>query len=142
MSFINAPASSSDPPSSRVLLPVPTLSTDGSEASFTLSEVEVDGSLFCILLESISAADLSISSDGSFVETSSGPTARALKRLYDERYGIGVSRRSPYAISGVINQYGSAMYRVGKRGETRVMAVAAVERVSQPRTPPPPYSSP
>jgi Gdp/GTP exchange factor required for growth at low temperatures len=51
--------------------------------------------------------------DGSFVETSSGPAARELKRRYDQYYGVGKEIRSPYAITAFVNQHGKQMYRVG-----------------------------
>ncbi|KAJ7146148.1 hypothetical protein C8R44DRAFT_8509 [Mycena epipterygia] len=137
-SSFQSPASSSDSHGSRVLLPVPTLSNNGSQASFTFSEVDVDGSLLDPLPPEIGAADLSIAPDGSFVETSSGPAARELKRRYDHHYGVGVSVRSPYAITALINQHGRQMYRVGNREKKTPPAstsVEADERMSQPSTP-------
>lgn len=59
-SSIQSPASSSDSHGSRVLLPVPTPSNNGSEASFTFSEVDVDGSPLDPLPAEIGSADLSI----------------------------------------------------------------------------------
>ena len=53
------------------------------------------------------------SADGSFVETSSGPAARELKRRYDQHLGVGKDVRSPYAITAFVNQHGKSMYRVG-----------------------------
>ncbi|KAJ7454913.1 hypothetical protein B0H11DRAFT_1875011 [Mycena galericulata] len=137
-SSIQSPASSSDSHGSRVLLPVPTPSNNGSQASFTFSDVDLDGSPLDPLPAEIGAADLSIAPDGSFVETSSGPAARELKRRYDQHYGVGVSVRSPYAITALINQHGRQMYRVGKREKKTPPAATSVEadeRVSQPSTP-------
>jgi GDP/GTP exchange factor required for growth at low temperature len=54
----------------------------------------------------------SLSADGSFVETSSGPAARELKRRYDQYLGVNKDVRSPYAITAFINQHGRQMYRV------------------------------
>lgn len=54
-----------------------------------------------------------LSADGSFVETSSGPAARELKRRYDQHLGVGKDIRSPYAITAFVNQHGKPMYRVG-----------------------------
>jgi Gdp/GTP exchange factor required for growth at low temperatures len=51
--------------------------------------------------------------DGSFVETTSGPAARELKRRYDQFLGVGMDVRSPYAITAFVNQHGKHMYRVG-----------------------------
>lgn len=54
-----------------------------------------------------------ILADGTFVETSSGAAARELKRVYDQRYGVGKDVRSPYAITAFVNQHGKQMYRLG-----------------------------
>jgi GDP/GTP exchange factor required for growth at low temperature len=54
-----------------------------------------------------------VTADGTFVETSSGPAARGLKKLYDQQLGVGMSVRSPYAITAFINQHGKEMYRIG-----------------------------
>jgi GDP/GTP exchange factor required for growth at low temperature len=71
---------------------------------------------------SCTSADISLSlmrmlnqpsADGSFVETSSGPAARELKRRYDQHLGVGKDVRSPYAITAFVNQHGKSMYRVG-----------------------------
>ncbi|KAJ6464298.1 hypothetical protein C8R47DRAFT_1057447 [Mycena vitilis] len=137
-SSLQSPASSSDSHGSRVVLPVPTLSNSGSQASFTFSEVDVDGSLLDPLPSDIGTADLSIAPDGSFVETSSGAAARELKRRYDHHYGVNVSVRSPYAITALINQHGKEVYRVGNREKKTPPAASAVdadERVSLPATP-------
>ncbi|KAJ7161005.1 hypothetical protein C8R46DRAFT_1164641 [Mycena filopes] len=137
-SSFQSPASSVDSHGSRVLLPVPTMSNHGSQASFTFSEVDADGTLLDPLPSEIGTADLSIAPDGSFVETSSGPAARELKKRYDHHYGVGVSVRSPYAITALVNQHGKKVYRVGNREKNTPPAAATVdadERVSQPTTP-------
>ena len=54
-----------------------------------------------------------LAADGSFVETSSGPAARELKRRYDQHLGVGKDVRSPYAITAFVNQHGKQMFRVG-----------------------------
>ena len=51
--------------------------------------------------------------DASFVETSSGPAARELKRQFDLLVGVGPARRSPFAITAFVNQHGKQMFRVG-----------------------------
>lgn len=51
--------------------------------------------------------------DGSFVETSSGPAARELKRRYDQYVRVDKDVRSPYAITAFVNQHGKQMFRVG-----------------------------
>ena len=51
--------------------------------------------------------------DGSFVETTSGPAARELKRRYDQFHGVNKDLRSPYIITAIINQHGKQVYRVG-----------------------------
>lgn len=53
------------------------------------------------------------SADGNFIETSSGPAARELKRRYDQLAGVGPSVRSPYAITAFVSQHGKSMYRIG-----------------------------
>ncbi|KAJ7058009.1 hypothetical protein C8F01DRAFT_1149127 [Mycena amicta] len=137
-SSITSPASSVDSHSSRVLLPIPTPNINGSQASFTFSEVDLDGTPLEPLPPEIATADLSIAPDGSFVETSSGPAARELKKRYDAHYGVGVNIRSPYTITAFVNQHGRSMYRVGKREKKTPPAASAVdveERVSQIVTP-------
>ncbi|KAJ6463504.1 hypothetical protein C8R45DRAFT_911716 [Mycena sanguinolenta] len=139
VSSLQSPASSSDSHGSRVLLPVPTLSNNRSEASFAFSEVDVDGGPLDPLPPEIGAADLSIAPDGSFVETSSGAAARELKRRYDQHYGVNRSIRSPYAITALINQHGREVYRVGNREKKTPPAAATSvdidERVSQASIP-------
>ncbi|KAJ7607320.1 hypothetical protein FB45DRAFT_846796 [Roridomyces roridus] len=133
-SSIQSPASSSDSHGSRVLLPIPTTASDNSsQASFAFSEVDIDGTPLDPLPPEIAAADISIAPDGSFVETSSGPAARELKRRYDHHYGVGVNVRSPYAITAFINQHGRQMYRVGKREKKTPPAASAVEPDSRER---------
>ena len=41
--------------------------------------------------------------DSSFVKTSSGATARELKRHHDQYLGMGRNVRSPYAITAFVN---------------------------------------
>ncbi|KAF7297266.1 hypothetical protein MIND_00959800 [Mycena indigotica] len=133
-SSITSPASSVDSHSSRVLLPIPTPSLNGSQASFTFSDVDLDGNPLEPLPPEIATADLSIAPDGSFVETSSGPAARELKLRYDAHYGVGPNVRSPYTITAFVNQHGRSMYRVGNREKKTPPAAStaeAVERVSQ-----------
>ncbi|KAF8626040.1 hypothetical protein AX15_005130 [Amanita polypyramis BW_CC] len=72
----------------------------------------------------IVSADVSIAADGSFVETSSGPAAREIKRHFDQLYGVGPSVRSPYAITAFVNQHGKDMYRVGNRDLSAPAAAA------------------
>jgi len=50
--------------------------------------------------------------DGSFIESSSGSAIRELKRYYDQLAGVGPALRSPYAITGFVNQHGKSMYRL------------------------------
>ncbi|KDR78279.1 hypothetical protein GALMADRAFT_245373 [Galerina marginata CBS 339.88] len=79
----------------------------------------------------IASADINVASDGSFIETSSGPAARELRRRYDQLAGVGPS---PYAITAFINQHGKSMYRIGHRDEHSAPAASAAEveeRVTQ-----------
>ena len=54
-----------------------------------------------------------LAADTSFIELSSGPAARELKRRWDLQIGVGKSVRSPYAITAFVNQHGKQMFRVG-----------------------------
>ena len=71
-----------------------------------------------VVLPPEQAADLSIASDRSFVQTSSGPAARELKRQFDYLLGVSPSRRSPYAITAFVSQHGRQMFRVGSVPES------------------------
>ncbi|KAH8112047.1 ras GEF [Phellopilus nigrolimitatus] len=103
---------------SRFLLPLPTPSANRSQTSFALSEVSDIGGLDGLPPE-IAAADISISADGSFVETTSGPAARELKHRYDQQLGVSKAVRSPYIITAIINQHGKQVYRVGMRSQAQ-----------------------
>ncbi|KAJ7835986.1 hypothetical protein B0H13DRAFT_2678240 [Mycena leptocephala] len=125
-SSVQSPASSSDSHGSRVLLPVSILFKNGS--------------LLDPLPPEIGAADLWIASDGSFVETSSGAAARELKRRYDAHYGVGISVRSPYAITSLINHpQGLVGHLSARNREKRPPSGCDVRghrpAVSQPNTP-------
>lgn len=99
-----------------IMLPVPTLSTNNkTQVSFVYPDNIDDSNLFSPLPSEVVSADISIAPDGSFVETSSGPAARELKRRYDQHHGVGKDVRSPYAITSLINQHGKQIYRVGLR---------------------------
>ncbi|KIY67631.1 ras GEF [Cylindrobasidium torrendii FP15055 ss-10] len=114
---------SSSASSSVLRLPVPRPSTNGSQASFTYSDASED---IGHLSAEIASADISISKDGSFVETSSGPAARELKRRFDQHFGVNKDVRSPYAITAFVNQHGREMFRVGHRDQS-APAVSAPE---------------
>ncbi|EMD35115.1 hypothetical protein CERSUDRAFT_116591 [Gelatoporia subvermispora B] len=78
----------------------------------------------------IASADLCVSLDGTFVETSSGEAARELKRRYDRYMRVGKDVRSPYAITAFVNQHGQQRFRVGYR-ELSAPAASA-ERAQDP----------
>ncbi|KAJ8519267.1 hypothetical protein ONZ45_g3746 [Pleurotus djamor] len=119
------PATSPDTSGPRTLpLPAPVLNK--SQSSYTLQEVVNESEENDPLPPEIAGADISIAPDGSFVETSSGPAARELKRRYDQRYGVGMNVRSPYAITAFVNQHGKQMYRIGHRDLT-APAAASIE---------------
>ncbi|KIL57421.1 hypothetical protein M378DRAFT_16254 [Amanita muscaria Koide BX008] len=93
------------------------------------------------------AVDVSIASDGSFVETASGPAAREIKRHFDHLYGVGLSVRSPYAITAFVNQHGKQTFRVGKRelsapgaagqeAECRLSEAQILAKPNDPSSPP------
>ncbi|PBK69541.1 ras GEF [Armillaria solidipes] len=111
--------------SSSQLLPIPTPSTNVSQASFSYPDSSDEGTSLDPLPPDIATADISIAPDGSFVETSSGPAARELKRRYDQHYGVGKDVRSPYAITAFVNQHGKQMFRVGHRDQSAPAASAA-----------------
>ncbi|KAH9477116.1 Guanine nucleotide exchange factor LTE1 [Psilocybe cubensis] len=75
----------------------------------------------------VALSDISVAPDGSFIETSSGPTAHILKRRYDQLAGVGPSVRSPYAITAFVNQHGKSMYRIGHRGKNSAPAASAAD---------------
>ncbi|KAK7688509.1 hypothetical protein QCA50_008047 [Cerrena zonata] len=98
------------------LLPLPTPSVNRSQSSFSQYESHPEERVVSIqdLPADVLSADISISADNSFVETSSGAAARELKRRYDQFLGVGKNNvRSPYVITAIVNQYGKQMYRVG-----------------------------
>ncbi|KAH8831215.1 hypothetical protein DL96DRAFT_1586895, partial [Flagelloscypha sp. PMI_526] len=70
-------------------------------------------------------AQLSIASDGSFVETSSGLAARELKRRYDQHIGVNAEKTSPFAITAFTNQHGKQTFRVGRKELVKPPALSA-----------------
>ncbi|KAL0952471.1 hypothetical protein HGRIS_006737 [Hohenbuehelia grisea] len=96
-------------------LPIPPATVNNPQASYTIQDVVHGSEGQDPLPPEIAAADIHISPDLSFVETSSGPAARELKRRYDQHIGVGLNVRSPYAITAFINQHGRQMFRVGRR---------------------------
>ncbi|KAH0834180.1 hypothetical protein J3R83DRAFT_11489 [Lanmaoa asiatica] len=99
-----------------LILPIPTPSLNRSQSSVVFSHaILTSEDNWGSLPPEVATADISIAPDGSFVETSSGPAARELKRRYDRHLGVGKDVRSPYAITAFVNQHGKQMYRVGQR---------------------------
>ncbi|KIJ64268.1 hypothetical protein HYDPIDRAFT_112248 [Hydnomerulius pinastri MD-312] len=122
-------APQSPPPSEtspvHVLLPIPAPSLNRSQSSFAFSHAIVTSeNEWGALPPEVATADISIAPDGTFVETSSGPAARELKRRYDQYLGVGIDVRSPYAITAFVNQHGKQIYRVGHRDATAPAAEA------------------
>ncbi len=72
-----------------------------------------DGSLSLNLFLNVLLYYARPSVDGSFVDTSSGSAAWEFKKVLDQRYGVNVQIRSPYTVTGFINQHGQKRYRVG-----------------------------
>ncbi|KAF8630266.1 hypothetical protein AX17_005452 [Amanita inopinata Kibby_2008] len=99
-----------------------------SRSHLTLNDILDVG----VLPSDLAGADVSVAVDGTFVETSSGSASREIKRHFDQLYGVGVSVRSPYAITAFVNQHGKHMYRVGNRGLSAPAAAAqeAESRIS------------
>ncbi|KDQ17002.1 hypothetical protein BOTBODRAFT_222502 [Botryobasidium botryosum FD-172 SS1] len=89
----------------------------------------------------IARAELSVSPDGTFVETPSAHAARALKARYDQMVGVGKGGvRSPFAITATKDQYGRRVFRVGNRPTPKLSgdfsyreSTAAPARPSDPR---------
>lgn len=82
----------------------------GAEGDNTPADITVAGKfLLYIVLSRFSM----VPANGSFIETSSGPVARDLKRFYDQRAGVSLTVRSPYAITSFVSQHGKPMYRIG-----------------------------
>ncbi|KAH7882692.1 hypothetical protein F5I97DRAFT_1816323 [Phlebopus sp. FC_14] len=117
-----APATQSpvvpDSSTPHVIVPIPTPSANNSLPSVAFSQAVISESEWGAPPPEIATADISIAPDGSFIETSSGPAARELKRRYDQSYGVGKDVRSPYMITAIINQHGKQVYRVGYRDAT------------------------
>ncbi|KAL1741639.1 hypothetical protein HDZ31DRAFT_44998 [Schizophyllum fasciatum] len=115
--------------SNQFVLPIPTPSTNRSRASFSLPDQNDEAAVWSLdsLPPEIKKADVSIAPDGSFVETPSGAAAHQLKRIYDQRLGVGKDFRSPFAITGFVNQHGRWTYRVGYRDMSAPAAASAAE---------------
>ncbi|KAG6879641.1 hypothetical protein C0992_000276 [Termitomyces sp. T32_za158] len=111
-----------DSPPDTILLPIPTPLTDSSQSSFVLQEQLVETRRLPLELVN---ADISIAPDRSFVETASGPTARELKKYWDQALGVGKDVRSPCAITAFVNQHGKQTFRVGHRELSAPAARAA-----------------
>ncbi|KAF8889083.1 hypothetical protein BD779DRAFT_1672040 [Infundibulicybe gibba] len=116
-----------------LLLPLPPSFANKPQASLTFADIVPDGDGDGSVLPEIASAEISIGPDRSFVETSSGPAARELKRRYDHQIGVGKAVRSPYAITAFVNQHGKQMFRVGHREASAPAASAAAveQRQSQ-----------
>lgn len=84
--------------------------SEGVEGDNAPTDITVGGKFFLYIGWSRFSI---VSANGSFLETSSGPVARELKRFYDQRAGVSLTVRSPYAITGFVSQHGKPMYRVG-----------------------------
>ncbi|PPQ80324.1 hypothetical protein CVT25_003607 [Psilocybe cyanescens] len=94
---------------------------------FSLSDLLLENGELENLGPDVALDDISVAPDGSFIETSSGPTAHILKRRYDQLAGVGPSVRSPYAITAFVNQHGKSMYRIGHRGKNSAPAATAAD---------------
>ncbi|GJJ09299.1 hypothetical protein Clacol_003521 [Clathrus columnatus] len=72
-----------------------------------------------LLPPEVTKADLFIAPDGSFVQTSSAPAARELKKCYDKILRVGHDQivRSPYAITAVEDETGAKVFRISRRDD-------------------------
>ncbi|KAJ3525295.1 hypothetical protein NMY22_g10633 [Coprinellus aureogranulatus] len=118
----------SSPELSKDYLYPPGLDVGEERHAFALSDVvNEDDQSFEPWPEELAGVDINIAPDGTYIETSSGPAARELKRRYDQRYGVSLNVRSPYAITAFVNQHGKQMFRVGHR-ELSAPAASAADR--------------
>ncbi|TCD60853.1 hypothetical protein EIP91_009402 [Steccherinum ochraceum] len=122
-----SPASAPEPSNAQFLLPLPTPSSSRSQSFSVPSDSHPDLAFIDLPLlpPDLASAEVTVAPDGSFVETSSGAAARELKRIYDQRYGVGKEVRSPYAITAFVNQHGKQMYRLGTRELSAPAATSA-----------------
>ncbi|KAI9060140.1 ras GEF [Trametes sanguinea] len=133
---VTPPSASLPPPptptSPPTALPRPEISPSDQHVVFVLSD-DAQGVWSEPLPADIAHADLFVPPDGRFVETSSGPAARELKRRYDRAFGVGIDVRSPFVITAFVNQHGKQMYRLGTRDLTAPAAAAqdVLERTAQ-----------
>ncbi|KAI0651209.1 hypothetical protein C8Q79DRAFT_19739 [Trametes meyenii] len=122
------PLPAATPASPPTVLPRPTLSASNSHVVFSIpdgAEAVLPGILSEDLPPDIANADISVAHHGNFVETSSGPAARELKRRYDRFLNVGKDVRSPFVITAYVNQHGKQMYRLGHRELPSAPAAAA-----------------
>lgn len=139
---------SSPEPSDAYLYP-PGLDLEEGKHVFALSDVVNEGDQrFEPWPAELAGVDINIAPDGTFIETSSGPAARELKRRYDYRLGVSLNVRSPYAITAFVNQHGKQMFRVGHRelsapaASSAEVAAEVEDRLTQSRASNDPSSSP
>ncbi|KAF9506264.1 hypothetical protein BS47DRAFT_453106 [Hydnum rufescens UP504] len=103
---------------SRLRLPLPTPVDNSLKLSFTLADSVNGLDVTPDSNSELATAELCIAANGTFVETTSANAARELKRRYDQLWGVGQDgKRSPYAITAVVNQFGRRVFRVSHHEE-------------------------
>lgn len=107
------PGTPAPPTNGHIVLPLPASSLR-THSPYVLPGPRLEEAVID-LPPDIASADISISPDYTFVETSSGAAAREIKRRFDQYIGVGKDVRSPYAITAFVNMFGKQMYRVGDR---------------------------
>lgn len=95
------------------------------KSGITLSELIAEAGNTSTVTPDIATAEMVVAVDGSFVDTASGSAARGFKRVLDQDYGVNVQTRSPYTITGFVNQHGQRRYRVGLRDQSAPAASGA-----------------
>ncbi|KAF7759677.1 hypothetical protein Agabi119p4_11372 [Agaricus bisporus var. burnettii] len=98
-------------PSPQLFFPLPTPLV--GKPRITLSELVADLGNATMVTPDIATAEMVVGADGNFVDTSSGSAARGFKKALDQQYGVSAQVRSPYIITGFVNQHGQQRYRVG-----------------------------
>lgn len=83
------------------------LGPDAVDAEITIAGKRIAQCRFCKLAFNF------FLDDESYIETSSGPLARELKRRFDQYAGVGPTVRSPYAITAYGLQAGKSIVRLG-----------------------------
>ncbi|PPR05048.1 hypothetical protein CVT24_010195 [Panaeolus cyanescens] len=122
----------SDDTSTNYLSPIAPDKPPHTPHPFSLSDLLKEGETLEALGPEVAAADVTVAADGNYIESSSGPAIRELKRRYDQQAGVGPSVRTPYVITSFVNQHGKSTYRLGRREEHSAPA-ANIDPIAPPK---------